>query len=37
MRKIVERTLITRDHEMKLHPHYNREGYWAGQLVESTL
>ena len=30
-----EQTLITRDHEMKLHRHYNREGYWADQLAES--
>ncbi len=31
-----DQTLITRDHEMKLHRHYNREGYWADQLAEST-
>jgi uncharacterized protein YrrD len=30
-----DQTLITRDHEMKLHRHYNREGYWADQLAES--
>ena len=28
-------TLITRDHETKLHRHHNREGYWADQLAES--
>jgi hypothetical protein len=31
-----DQTLITRDHEMKLHQHYNREGYWADQLAESA-
>ncbi len=31
-----DQTLITRDHEMKLHRHYNREGYWADQLAAST-
>jgi hypothetical protein len=31
-----DRTLITRDHEMKLHKHYNREGYWADELAKST-
>ena len=31
-----DQTLITRDHEMKLHRHYNREGYWAGELAKST-
>jgi len=30
-------TLITRDHEMKLYRHYNREGYWDEELVKSTL
>ena len=30
-----DQTLITRDHEIKLHRHYNREGYWADQLAES--
>ena len=28
-----DETLITRDHETKLHRHYNREGYWADELV----
>jgi hypothetical protein len=28
-----ERTLITRDHEIKLHRHYDREGYWTGELT----
>jgi hypothetical protein len=28
-----ERTLITRDHEIKLHRHYDREGYWTGELA----
>ena len=27
----IEGTSITRDHETKLHRHYNREGYWANQ------
>lgn len=31
-----DRTLITRDHELKLHRHYNREGYWADELAGST-
>jgi uncharacterized protein YrrD len=31
-----DQTLITRDHEMKLHRHHNREGYWANELAEST-
>ena len=32
-----DHTLITRDHEIKLHEHYNREGYWVGQrAAEST-
>ena len=26
-------TLITRDHEIKLHRHYDREGYWARELA----
>jgi hypothetical protein len=30
-----DQTLITRDHEIKLHRHHNREGYWADQLAES--
>lgn len=30
-----DETLISRDHEIKLYRHYNREGYWAGQLAES--
>jgi hypothetical protein len=31
-----DHSLITRDHEIKLHRHYNREGYWAGELAKST-
>ena len=27
----IEGTPITRDHETKLHRHYNREGYWASE------
>jgi uncharacterized protein YrrD len=30
-----DHTLITRDHEIKLYRHYNREGYWADELAES--
>ena len=28
-----DQTLITRDHETRLHRHYNREGYWADDLA----
>lgn len=28
-----DQTLLTRDHEIKLYGHYNREGYWAADLV----
>ena len=28
-----EGALITRDHEIKLHRHYDREGYWTGELA----
>jgi uncharacterized protein YrrD len=28
-----DETLITRDHEIKLHRHYERDGYWAGELA----
>jgi sporulation protein YlmC with PRC-barrel domain len=28
-----DQTLITRDHETKLHRHYNREGYWADEVA----
>jgi uncharacterized protein YrrD len=31
-----DETLITRDHETKLHRHYNREGYWADELVAKS-
>jgi hypothetical protein len=31
-----DHTLITRDHEIKLHRHYDREGYWAEDLAKST-
>jgi uncharacterized protein YrrD len=31
-----DQTLITRDHEIKLHQHHNREGYWADELAKST-
>jgi uncharacterized protein YrrD len=31
-----DRTFITRDHEIKLHQHHNREGYWADQLVAGS-
>ncbi|MDQ2950566.1 MAG: PRC-barrel domain-containing protein [Acidobacteriota bacterium] len=31
-----DQTPITRDHESKLHRHYNREGYWADELVGPT-
>ena len=30
-----EDALITRDYETKLHRHYKREGYWAGELIHS--
>jgi uncharacterized protein YrrD len=29
----MEGTLITRDREMKLHRHYDREGYWTSELA----
>ncbi len=29
-----DQTLITRDHEIKLHRHYDREGYWAEDVVQ---
>jgi uncharacterized protein YrrD len=28
-----DETLITRDHEIKLNRHYDREGYWIGELT----
>jgi hypothetical protein len=31
-----DQTLITRDHEIQLHRHYNREGYWADKPGKST-
>jgi len=31
-----DQTLITRDHEIKLHRHYGREGYWADDPARST-
>ena len=29
------KSLVTRDYEMELHKHYDREGYWADELVAS--
>lgn len=31
-----EETPITRDHETKLHRHYNREGYWANETAAKS-
>jgi hypothetical protein len=28
-----DESLITRDYEIGLHEHYNRQGYWANELV----